>query len=90
MMYRKASAGYELMAVVVCTCCVIHTQPRCDPARVRVLRALPTKVVEVYSAIGRLLRTYTAGKLPKAFKIIPSIANWEQVGHPEGGTDAPR
>lgn len=38
------------------------------------------KVVEVYGAIGKMLKTYTAGKLPKAFKIIPSLTNWEQVG----------
>ncbi|CAM9920248.1 unnamed protein product [Sphacelaria rigidula] len=37
------------------------------------------QVVEVYSAIGKMLKTYTAGKLPKAFKIIPSLTNWEQV-----------
>eukprot|EP00903_Cladosiphon_okamuranus_P017027 g15692.t1 len=41
--------------------------------------ALPPKVVEVYGAIGKMLETYTAGKLPKAFKIIPSLTNWEQV-----------
>ncbi|CAM9805869.1 unnamed protein product [Choristocarpus tenellus] len=40
---------------------------------------LPAKVKEVYGAIGKLLKTYTAGKLPKAFKIIPSLTNWEQV-----------
>eukprot|EP00904_Undaria_pinnatifida_P013536 jgi/Undpi1/9312/HiC_scaffold_26.g11770.m1 len=40
---------------------------------------LPPKVVEVYGSIGKLLKTYTAGKLPKAFKIIPSITNWEQI-----------
>lgn len=26
-----------------------------------------------------MLRTYTAGKLPKAFKILPALANWEEV-----------
>ncbi|EWM28300.1 Bystin [Nannochloropsis gaditana] len=37
------------------------------------------KVQEVYSEIGRLLKTYTAGKLPKAFKILPALSNWEEV-----------
>lgn len=37
------------------------------------------QVVEVYGAIGKMLKSYTAGKLPKAFKIIPSLTNWEQV-----------
>lgn len=33
----------------------------------------------MYGAIGKMLKMYTAGKLPKAFKIIPSLTNWEQV-----------
>ncbi len=40
---------------------------------------LPDKVVEVYTKIGIILKRYTAGKLPKAFKIIPSLSNWEEV-----------
>jgi essential nuclear protein 1 len=41
--------------------------------------ALPPKVVEVYTDIGRILSQYRSGKLPKAFKVIPSLSNWEQV-----------
>lgn len=40
---------------------------------------LPPKVVEVYTDIGMILRRYTAGKLPKAFKVIPCLSNWEEV-----------
>mmetsp|Transcript_14559 Transcript_14559/g.20766 ORF Transcript_14559/g.20766 Transcript_14559/m.20766 type:complete len:494 (-) Transcript_14559:250-1731(-) len=40
---------------------------------------LPPKVVQVYTDIGRILSRYTAGKLPKAFKVIPSLSNWEEV-----------
>lgn len=40
---------------------------------------LPDKVVQVYSSIGELLRRYRAGKLPKAFKIVPRLTNWEDV-----------
>jgi len=40
---------------------------------------LPEKVVQVYTEIGQILSRYTAGKLPKAFKVIPSLANWEEV-----------
>jgi essential nuclear protein 1 len=29
--------------------------------------------------VGKLLSRYRAGKLPKAFKIIPSLSNWEDV-----------
>ncbi|KAG0169790.1 hypothetical protein DFQ28_002645 [Apophysomyces sp. BC1034] len=37
------------------------------------------KVVEVYTKIGELLSRYKSGKLPKAFKIIPSLVNWEEI-----------
>lgn len=40
---------------------------------------LPPKVVQVYTEIGKLLTHYTSGKLPKAFKVIPSLHNWEEV-----------
>lgn len=40
---------------------------------------LPPKVIEVYSDIGKILSRYKAGKLPKAFKVIPSLSNWEEV-----------
>jgi essential nuclear protein 1 len=35
--------------------------------------------VEVYQGVGVLLSRYTTGKLPKAFKIIPNLRNWEEV-----------
>lgn len=40
---------------------------------------LPPKVIEVYSRVGELLSRYRSGKLPKAFKIIPSLKNWQDV-----------
>ena len=40
---------------------------------------IDTRVVEVYQQVGDLLRRYTVGKIPKAFKIIPALANWEEV-----------
>jgi len=40
---------------------------------------LSPKVVEVYGEIGKWLKTYKSGKIPKAFKVIPSLANWEEV-----------
>ncbi|CAG8525072.1 1986_t:CDS:2 [Cetraspora pellucida] len=47
------------------------------------------KVVEVYTKVGTLLSRYKSGKLPKAFKIIPSLPNWEEIlyiTHPENWT----
>lgn len=40
---------------------------------------LPEKVVAVYASIGELLRRYRSGKLPKAFKIVPKLSNWEEI-----------
>ncbi len=34
---------------------------------------------QVYTDIGKLLTHYTSGKLPKAFKVVPSLHNWEEV-----------
>lgn len=33
----------------------------------------------LFSASVKVLTKYRSGKLPKAFKIIPALANWEQV-----------
>ena len=41
--------------------------------------SMPPKVVQVYTSIGKMLKNYRAGKLPKAFKIIPCLNNWEEV-----------
>lgn len=45
----------------------------------RVTRKLPKKVVQVYQSIGKLLSRYKSGRLPKAFKIVPSLSNWEEI-----------
>jgi len=37
------------------------------------------RVARVYSAIGTILKGYTSGKIPKAFKVLPHIVNWEQL-----------
>lgn len=36
-------------------------------------------VAEVYRGVGALLARYKSGKVPKAFKIIPALSNWEEV-----------
>ncbi len=40
---------------------------------------LEPKVVKAYRSIATLLKTYSSGKLPKAFKVIPMVANWEDL-----------
>ena len=41
--------------------------------------SLPKKVVKAYRIVGRVLKDYRSGKLPKAFKIIPALENWEDI-----------
>lgn len=33
----------------------------------------------MYKNVGKVLRKYRSGKIPKAFKVLPSLSNWEQV-----------
>lgn len=40
---------------------------------------LSEKITQVYLGIGKGLHIYKKGKIPKAFKIIPSLTNWEEV-----------
>ena len=36
-------------------------------------------MVEVYHAVGKIMSRFTAGKVPKAFKVIPNLQNWEEI-----------
>uniref|UniRef100_A0A452U6E9 Bystin like n=1 Tax=Ursus maritimus TaxID=29073 RepID=A0A452U6E9_URSMA len=38
---------------------------------------LDPRVLEVYRGVREVLSKYRSGKLPKAFKIIPALSNWE-------------
>ncbi|XP_050502484.1 bystin [Diabrotica virgifera virgifera] len=40
---------------------------------------LDVKVKQMYEGVRDVLRKYRSGKLPKAFKIIPKLKNWEQI-----------
>lgn len=37
------------------------------------------KVVALFKGVGKILSKYRSGKLPKAFKVIPSLCNWEEM-----------
>jgi len=55
-----------------------------DPAA-----GLNPQVVEAYSKLGLLLRSYKSGPLPKLFKVIPSLPAWARMlalTHPENWT----
>ena len=33
----------------------------------------------MYQGVGVVLSRYRSGKLPKAFKLVPKMLNWEQI-----------
>ena len=37
------------------------------------------KIVAAYQKVGIVMKTYRSGKLPKAFKVIPQVRNWEDL-----------
>uniref|UniRef100_A0A670JC71 Bystin like n=1 Tax=Podarcis muralis TaxID=64176 RepID=A0A670JC71_PODMU len=45
----------------------------------RPMPQLNPRVLEVYKGVKEVLSKYRSGKLPKAFKIIPALSNWEQI-----------
>jgi essential nuclear protein 1 len=44
-----------------------------------VAKRMDAKVVEVYTQVGKYLSHYRSGKVPLAFKVVPSLRNWEEV-----------
>jgi essential nuclear protein 1 len=60
-----------------------HTTPTPTPPvfphAFMTLGSLEPRLVEMYTQVGTYLSRYTSGKVPKAFKIIPSLRNWEEV-----------
>ncbi|XP_029428877.1 LOW QUALITY PROTEIN: bystin [Rhinatrema bivittatum] len=45
----------------------------------RPMPQLDPRVLEVYKGVKEVLSKYRSGKLPKAFKIVPALSNWEQI-----------
>lgn len=43
------------------------------------LQDVDPRVVQMYKGVRQVLTTYRSGKLPKAFKLIPKLRNWEQI-----------
>jgi len=49
-------------------------------------KRMPAEFVAVFKDVGKVLQHWKSGRLPKAFKIIPNLENWEEVlqlTHPE-------
>lgn len=55
----------------------IHTQ--LSDAGTLKIEDLDPRVKEMYEGVRDVMKKYRSGKVPKAFKIIPKLRNWEQV-----------
>lgn len=42
-------------------------------------RGVDRRVAKVYGAIGNVLKNFTSGKIPKAFKVLPHVQGWEKL-----------
>eukprot|EP00921_Rhytidocystis_pertsovi_P012775 GHVQ01020755.1.p1 GENE.GHVQ01020755.1~~GHVQ01020755.1.p1 ORF type:complete len:511 (+),score=82.28 GHVQ01020755.1:75-1607(+) len=50
-----------------------------DRSSTTAVGGMSEKVVSVYRSIGEYLKRYRSGKLPKAFKVLPMVRNWEEI-----------
>lgn len=50
-----------------------------DQDEERPVERLDQQVVELYRGVAKVMSNYRSGMLPKAFKIIPTLSNWEQI-----------
>jgi len=57
----------------------LQTQMSDDTRTVAAQSKLDDRVVQMYTQIKEILHKYRSGKLPKAFKILPSLSNWEHI-----------
>lgn len=44
-----------------------------------IIHKVDPRVEAMYEGVRDVLKKYRSGKLPKAFKLIPRLANWEQI-----------
>lgn len=45
----------------------------------RFVKNLDPQILDLYRGVAKVMAKYRSGMLPKAFKIIPTLANWEQI-----------
>lgn len=55
----------------------LHTQ--LSDAGTLKIEELDPRVKEMYEGVRDVMKRYRSGKVPKAFKIIPKLRNWEQI-----------
>ncbi|XP_013195328.1 bystin [Amyelois transitella] len=56
-----------------------HTELQTEYSDVETLKDIDPRIRTMYEGVGDVLKKYRSGKLPKAFKMIPHLQNWEQI-----------
>ncbi|KAJ8871151.1 hypothetical protein PR048_027456 [Dryococelus australis] len=54
-------------------------QTQCSDVGSLQIQELDPRVKQMYEGVRDVLAKYRSGKLPKAFKIVPNLRNWEQI-----------
>ncbi|KAJ9589097.1 hypothetical protein L9F63_017601, partial [Diploptera punctata] len=54
-------------------------QTQCSDAGSLQIQELDPRVKQMYEGVRDVLSKYRSGKIPKAFKLIPNLQNWEQI-----------
>jgi essential nuclear protein 1 len=53
--------------------------PSAEETAVEARATAPPAIVAAYQKVGQYLSKYRAGKIPKIFKLIPTLKNWEEI-----------
>ena len=43
------------------------------------LKNIDPRVKQLYAEVGEVLKKYRSGRIPKSFKMIPALKNWEEI-----------
>ena len=78
-MHEEASPRKTLADLIMDKIRDKETEIASQMSGVSVTRQMDKRVVAVFKGVGQILSKYRSGKLPKAFKVIPSLSNWEEV-----------
>lgn len=54
-------------------------ETQCTDAGSSHIQDIDPRVQHMYEGVRDVLKKYRSGKLPKAFKIVPKLRNWEQI-----------
>ena len=78
-MHEEANPRKTLASMIMDKIRDRETEIASQMSDVSISHRMDEKVVAVFKGVGQILSKYRSGKLPKAFKVIPSLADWEEA-----------